>query len=73
MCMHTAAIGRPALDSWVLSSTDFFCSTHVCVLTAALGLPKLLIVQNLHMTSPLDYCATRMCVLAAAGGRPTFS
>ena len=73
MCMHTAAIGRPALDPWVLSSTDFFRSTHVCVLTAALGLPKLLIVQNLHMTSSLDSFATHMCVLAAASGRPTLS
>ena len=49
----------------VLSSTDFVCSTHVCVLTAVFGLPKLLIVQNLHMTSSLDQltCSARdMCV-----------
>ena len=40
MCMPTAAIGRPFLDPWVQPTIDFFCNTHVRVLTAAIGLPK---------------------------------
>ena len=77
MRMPTAAIGRPALEPWVQPSIDFFCNTCVCVcvcvLTAAVGVPKLLNVQNLRMISPLDYCATHMCVRTAASGRPTLS
>ena len=49
MCMPTAAVGRPTLDPWVLPLIDFFCNTHMCVLTAAIGLPKLLNVQNLSL------------------------
>ena len=41
---------------------DVFYNTHVCVVTAAIGLPKLLNVQNLHATSSLGYSATQMCV-----------
>ena len=51
----------------------FVTHTCVCVLTAAnglIGLPKLLNVQNLHMTSSLDSCAAHMCVFPAASGRP---
>ena len=71
MCVPTTAIGRPTLDPWVQASIDFFCNTHVCVLPAAIGLPKLLNVQNLHLTSSLDSCATHMCVFTTAIGRPT--
>ena len=56
MCMPTAVVtvmGWPTLDPWVPPSIDFFYNTHVCVVTAAVGLPKLLNVQNLHMTSSL--------------------
>ena len=49
-----AAIGRPTFDPWVQPSMD--------CLTAAIGLLKLLNVQNLHLASSLDYSATHMCV-----------
>ena len=50
-----------ALDPWVLPGA-VFCRTHVCVLTAAIGLPKLLNVQNLHLTSSLIILQqTRVC------------
>ena len=45
-------------------SLDVFCNTHVCVLTAALGLPKMLNVQSPQMTSSLTYSATHTCVCA---------
>ena len=73
MCMPTAAIGRPTLDPWVQLSMDFFCNTCVYVLTALIGPPKLLNVQNLHMTSSLNPSATHICVFTAAIGRPTLS
>ena len=46
-------VGWPTLDPWVPPSIDFFYKTHVCVVTAAVGLPKLLNVQSLHLTSSL--------------------
>ena len=52
-----------ALNPWVLPGADFFLQdTCVCVLTAAIGLPKLLNVQNLHLTSSLIILQhTRVC------------
>ena len=73
MCMPTARIGRPTLDTWVYPAIDFFCHTNECVLTAVVGLPKLSNVQNFHATSSLDYPAAHMCVFTAATGRPTLS
>ena len=72
MRVPTAAIGRPALEPWVQPSIDFFCHTHVCVLAAAVGLPKRN-VHSLQLASSLDHSATHMCVLTAAIGRPTLS
>ena len=48
-----------------------YSATHmcVCVLTAAIGLPKLLNVQNPHLTPSLTAAATHVCVLTAAIGR----
>ena len=40
-------------DPWVPPSIDFFYNTHVCVVAAAVDLPKLLNVQSLHLTSSL--------------------
>ena len=51
---------------------DFFYNTHVCVVTAAVGLPKLLNVQSLRLTSSL-IVVQHMCVFTAAIGRPTLS
>ena len=45
----------------------------VCVLKEAVGLPKLLNVQNFHLTSSLGYFAAHMSVFTAATGRPTLS
>ena len=72
MCMPTTGIGRPTLDTRVQPSNDFFFETHSRVVTAAIGLPKLSNVQNLHATSWV-YPATHMCVFTAASGRPAFS
>ena len=53
-------MGRPSLN-WPL--LQHVC---VCVLTAAIGLPKLLNVQNPQLTSSWTYPARHICVLAAA-------
>ena len=73
--MPTAAIGRPTLDPWVQPSLDSFCKKHVCVLTAAIGLPKSLNIQSLQMTPSLTYSATHtcVCVLTATIGWPTIN
>ena len=65
MCTHSS-------NRWPLvqPSIDFFCSTHMCVLAAAIGLAKLLNVQNLQLISASIYTATHKCVLTAAIGRP---
>ena len=75
MCMPTARIGLPAFDPLVQPSIDFFCNTYVCVcvLTAAVGLQKLLNVQNLHLTSSLGYSEKHMLVFTAAFGWPALS
>ena len=57
-----AAIGRPTFDPWVQPSMDCFWNTHVCVLTAAIGLLKLLDVQNLHLARWLNSSAKQMFV-----------
>ena len=45
-------------------------AAHMCVLAAAIGLAKLLNVQNLQLISASIYTATHKCVLTAAIGRP---
>ena len=74
MCMPTAVIGRPTLDPWVQPSIALILQhTCVCVLTAAIGLPKLLNIQNRQLTLSLTFAATHMCVLTAAMGRPSLN
>ena len=53
VCSQQQLVGQPSID--------FFCNTHVCVLTAAVGLPKF--VECFHL-----FCTTHvyMCVLTAA-------
>ena len=67
--MPTAANARPTLDLWVQASIALLCDTNVCVHTAAIGLPKLLNVQNPQLTPSFTFAATHMCVLTAAIGR----
>ena len=75
MCMPTAVVtvmGWPTLDPWVPPSIDFVYNTHVCVVTAAVGLPKLLNFQNLHLTSSLGCCATHVrCSQQQVVGQPS--
>ena len=69
MCSQQQLVGQPltlGCNPHLTSS-----ATHMCVCSAAIGLPKWLNVQNLHMTSSLDSCATHTCVLTAVLGRPT--
>ena len=63
VCPQQQLVGQP---STLGCSPPLASATHVCVcvrvLTAAIGLPKLLNVQNLHSASSLDYSATHMCM-----------
>ena len=62
MCMHTAAIGRPALDPWVLSSTDFFRSTHVCVSHSSTRSAKVVdCSEPSHDVLIRFFCNTHVC------------
>ena len=71
VCPQQQLVGQPLTLGCSPELTS--SATHMWVLTAAIGLPKLLKVQNLHLTSSLGYSATHMCVFTAALGRPTLS
>ena len=74
VCPQQQLVGQPLTLGCSPELTS--SATHMWVLTAAIGLPKLLNVQNLHLTSSLSYSARHMCVFTAAVGpvgRPTLS
>ena len=71
VCPQQQLVGQPLTLGCSPELTS--SATHMWVLTAAIGLPKLLKVQNLHLTSSLGYSARHMCVFTAAVGRPTLS
>ena len=72
VCSQQQSVGQPLTLGRSPHST-YYSATHCCVLTAAIGLPKLLNVQSPQMTSSLTYSAKHLCVcvLTTAIGRPT--
>ena len=60
ICCNTHVFSR---QQWVgQASIGLFCNTHLCVLTEAIGLAKLLNVQNPQLTSSSFYSAAHKCV-----------
>ena len=55
VCPQQQLVGQPLTLGCSPELTS--SATHMWVLTAAIGLPKLLKVQNLHLTSSLGYSA----------------